>query len=270
MKITFLGAGVFGTALAKVAEENGHEIRFYDPFKFPDITLKDATNGSDLNIYTAPSNAAKDILENLDKETPLICASKGFLSLKPFENFKDFSALGGAGFAEQIENAEQTESSTSTITFTTSSEAAETIFSTENIKIEFTKDTLGIMLCGALKNVFALGAGLYGESDSTAAPMSYLESAVSEMQQILKANHADPETLRLSCGAADLVLSCTEKGRNFRFGRDIKNGKTNTKETVESLSIINSLETCPDFVIPESAHLFNDIINTIKDQNVTK
>ncbi|MBP3899674.1 glycerol-3-phosphate dehydrogenase, partial [Candidatus Saccharibacteria bacterium] len=42
MKITFLGAGVFGSALAKIAEENGHEIRFYDPYKYPDITLSDA------------------------------------------------------------------------------------------------------------------------------------------------------------------------------------------------------------------------------------
>ena len=79
-------------------------------------------------------------------------------------------------------------------------------------------DTLGIILCGALKNVYAIGAGLYGESDSSAASMPYLESAISEMQQILKANRADPETLRLSCGAADLVLSCAEGSRNFRFG----------------------------------------------------
>ena len=96
------GHGANHLYLAKIAEENGHEVRFYDPYKYPEISLSDATNGSDLNIFTAPSSAAKDILPKLDKETPLICASKGFLSLKPFSDFKNFSAFGGAGFADEI------------------------------------------------------------------------------------------------------------------------------------------------------------------------
>ena len=266
MKITFLGAGVFGSALAKIAEENGHEIRFYDPYKYPDISISDATNGSDLNFFTAPSHTANDILPNLDKNTPLVCASKGFLGLSPFRSFKNLSALGGAGFANDIKETEK-------VTFTTSSEQVENIFSTKNTHIEYTNDTLGIILCGALKNVFAIGAGLYGETDSTAAPMSYLESAVSEMQDILKDNGANPETLRLSCGAADLVLSCAEGSRNFRFGRDLKDGNLDDdikNITVEGLSVINSLDSYPDFTIPDSAHLFKDIIKTIKEYHVAQ
>lgn len=296
MKITFLGAGVFGSALAKIAEENGHEIRFYDPYKYPDITLSDATHGSDLNIYTAPSSAANDILPNLEKTAPLICASKGFLSLKPFKNFENFTALGGAGFAKDIksaansENSEDSESQESPkVIFTTSSETAEHVFSTENVHLEYTKDTLGIILCGALKNVYAIGAGLYGESDSSAASMPYLESAISEMQQILRANHADPETLRLSCGAADLVLSCTEGSRNFRFGKTLKEkaqaetlqaqaespqaqapSKMPQAETIEGLHVINSIKDTPDFIIPESAEIFKDIIKIVKEAHVTK
>ncbi|MBR3264180.1 hypothetical protein IKF94_03060 [Candidatus Saccharibacteria bacterium] len=281
MKITFLGAGVFGTALANIAKGNSHSVKFYDPYKYSDITIQDATHDSDLNIFTAPSNAAKEILPNLSKETPLICASKGFLSLKPFSDFENFSALGGAGFAEEISAKEpktkKTTDNPKITTFTTSSESAETIFSTETIHLEYTKDTLGIMLCGALKNIYAIGAGLYGESDSNTAPMSYLESAISEMQTILAANHANPETLRLSCGAADLVLSCTEKSRNFRFGRSLKNdynistkNATSMHETVEGLSVIQSLEEYSDFVIPENVNLFKNIINIVKEQYATQ
>ena len=271
MKITFLGAGVFGQALAKIAEDNGHEIRFFDPYKYPDITLSDATNGSDLNIFTAPSSAANDILPDLDKDTPLICASKGFLSLAPFADFRDFSALGGAGFANQVNAAKNATTEAKSIIFTTSSETAETIFSTENIHLEYTNDTLGIMLCGALKNIYALGAGLYGESTSAVAPMSYLETAISEMQTILVANSANKDTLKLSCGAADLVLSCSEQGRNFRFGRSLKNHEAiDDHTTVEGLTIINSLNNFPDFVKPDSVKLFDDIINTIKEKYATK
>lgn len=269
MKITFLGAGVFGSALANIARDNGHEVKFYDPFKYPGISLHDSTNGSNLNIFTAPSSAAKNILPELDKNIPLIIASKGFVSLKPFQDFKSISALGGAGFANELEH----------VTFTTSSETAENIFSTKNIKLEYTSDTLGILLCGALKNVFALGAGLYGETNSTTAPMSYLETAIAEMKQILESNHADSDTLRLSCGAADLVLSCTEKGRNFCFGRTLKTAISEeaapssivkTTETIESISVINSLANYPEFVIPESANLFKDIINIVKENYATK
>ena len=278
MKITFLGAGVFGTALADIAKDNGHEIRFYDPYKYPDISLGDATHGSDLNIYTAPSSASDAILPDLDKDTPLICASKGFLSIKPFKDFKDFSALGGAGFANEIERAENASNDASDannptakkITFTTSSTTAETIFSTENIHLEYADDTLGIILCGALKNVYAIGAGLYGEADSTSAPMSYLESAITEMQAILSANNANPDTLRLSCGAADLVLSCTQDSRNFRYGASLKNHQSPESATVEGLSVINSLENYPEFVIPESCDLIKDIIKTVKEDHAAK
>lgn len=270
MKITFLGAGVFGSALAKIATENGHEVRFYDPYKYPETSLADATHGADLTIYTAPSSAATAILPELDKKTPLICASKGFLSIKPFSDFADFTALGGAGFASEIEKAES-KNSTETFTFTTSSETAETVFSTEFVRLEYTKDTLGVMLCGALKNVYAIGAGLYGDAKATSAPMSYLETAVSEMQQILQENHADPETLRLSCGAADLVLSCTENGRNFRFGRELKNGtKAPENVTVEGLSVINSLNQYPEFIIPDSASLLKDIIKFVRENYVAQ
>lgn len=276
MKITFLGAGVFGTALANIAKDNGHETRFYDPYKYPDVSLGDATHGSDLNIYTAPSSASNTILPDLDKDTPLICASKGFLGVKLFRDFKDFSALGGAGFANEIElaekaeNADNGETAVKKITFTTSSETAETVFSTENIQLEYTKDTLGIMLCGALKNVYAIGAGLYGEADSTSAPMSYLESAITEMQAILSANNANPDTLRLSCGAADLVLSCTQDSRNFRYGASLKNHQSPEDATVEGLFVINSLEDYPEFVIPESCDLIKDIIKTVKEAYATK
>ena len=261
MKICFLGAGAFGTALADVAKENGHIVNFYDPIKFPNISINDATKDAELAIYVAPSDKHTDILPHLPADLPIICASKGFLSTKPFDKFNDFTALGGAGFAAEIEQA--TSASQTSITFTTSSEPAENIFSTENIHIEYTADTLGIMLCGAMKNIYAIGAGLFGDDDNS-APMSYLESAAREIQEILSANGAREDTLQLSCGVPDLLISCTKNSRNFRFGRAIKSNSAPEDATIEGLAIIKSLDNYPEFVVPDSAAIFNKIVKEVK------
>lgn len=286
MKITFLGAGVFGTALSKIARYNGNEIKLYDPIKFPNLSLSAAINGSDCIVYTAPSNKHQDLLPELDPGTPLICASKGFLSEKPFQSFKHFSALGGAAFASELESSinyldsDSADMSDSAInrptaprplTFTASSELAEQLFSTENITIEYTEDALGIMLCGALKNVYAIAAGYQGEDENNSVSVVFLEKAITEMISILEANHASKDTLRLSCGAADLVLTCSEKSRNYRFGKALKlNDQTeidnSLKNTVEGLSIIKDLNHYPEFSLPDSATIFKDIVNVITEK----
>ena len=263
MKITFLGAGTFGKALANIAKYNGHETKFYDPIKFPDISLQSAIAGADIVVFVAPSEKAAELLPKLDQETPLICASKGFFSQKSFESFSNFSVLSGAAFAKDIESTFN-DKEAKPLTLTTTSELSETIFSTEKITIEYTKDTLGVLLCGTLKNIYAIGAGLYGESGDTAT-LSYLETTISEMLSILSANHADPETLRLSCGAADLVLSCSNSSRNFRYGLFLKNqgSSFDHSATIEGLNAIKALPNYPEFILPNSATIFKDIVKTV-------
>lgn len=271
MKICFLGAGAFGTALSNIAKENGHEVNFYDPIKFPDVALSDATKDSTLAVYTAPANKFADILPDLPKDLPLICASKGFLSLKPFAGFKDFTALGGAGFATDINkltSGDEPSSSTSSaqpkITFTTSSTMAEHVFSTEDIHVEYTDDTLGIMLCGAMKNIYAVGAGFYSENGIT-TNIDYLQKSAKEIQSILKENNAKEDTLQLSCGISDLLLSCSKDSRNFRYGYAIKSGQPPEDATVEGLTVINSIADFPEFIVPNTATIFQDIVTRIKN-----
>ncbi len=273
MKITFLGAGVFGSALAKIAEYNGHEIRFYDPIKYPEITLDHAIGGADLAVYVAPSNVYQDIIPALPEDLPLVCASKGFLSVEPFKKFKDFSVIGGAAFAEDVltalknsaestdDSEDDTNSSIKEISFTVSSPLLEQIFSAEKIRTEYTDDRRGIMLCGALKNVYAIGAGLYADGS---VPMSYLETVTAEMAEILEANGATKDTLRLSCGVQDLVLSCSNSSRNYQFGEHLKNNTLNdSTETVEGVSVIESLKNISDFIIPEKSNIFREIIAAV-------
>ena len=278
MKIAVLGAGAYGQVLGRLAEQNGHTVVFYDPYKFPRRSLKTATRGADAMLYVAPASAATELAPQLPLGVPLICASKGFLSDWAFREFADFTALGGAGFADDFQK-------NLTITLTTSSRLAEEILKHAQINFEYTEDTLGIMLCGALKNVYALGAGLLDCNTST-----YLDLAQREMAQILLYNDADPDTVQLACGGADLKLTCTADSRNYRFGqlvaelhkqsltdqhffgkvaprtlrRRLDLPKLAAKQTIEALSVIRSLDSSERFLVPPSARLFITIVNQMQ------
>ena len=259
MKVTFLGAGLYGEALGKMAESNDHEVKYYDPFKFPGVELAEAVSEAEAVVYVAPALAYPEILPGLSRETPLILASKGFVSMAPFADFKNFSVLSGAAFAEDLVEGDHQ------VRLTASSELSEQIFTTDFLTIEFCKDAKGIMLCGALKNVYAIGAGILMDKEH---PEQYFSEAFLEMQDVLKANGCEEDTATLSCGLPDLILSSTPDGRNFRFGKEIRNHPSSKVEpagTVEGLTVIESLENFSDFVIPEDAGLIKEIIEKVKN-----
>lgn len=259
MKVTFLGAGAYGQALGGVVKLNDHEVKYYDPIKFPEVELTEAISDAEVIVYVAPSEIYQEILPKLPKNIPLILASKGFVSTRPFEEFEHFSALGGAAFAEDLVEAKKP------IRLTASSEISEQIFTTEFLTIEFCKDTKGIMLSGALKNVYAIGAGIFINKENS---KQYFSEVFFEMQGILKANGCNEDTATLSCGLPDLLLSSTPSGRNYMFGREIRNHPSSMVEpagTVEGLTVIKSLKNFPEFVIPEDAKLILEIIKKVKD-----
>lgn len=263
MRVTFLGAGAYGEALKTLVENNEHEVRFYDPFKFPEISLDEAVKEAEVLVYTAPSSAAGEILPKLPKDLPLICSSKGFLSLQPFEGFTNLSALGGAAFAEDIKAELPTFGDQ--ISLTASAPLSEQLFTTDYVKVEHSPDTFGILLCGSLKNVYAIGAGLLEEGTN---PEGYFRKAFHEMQDFLFENGCDPDTALLSCGLPDLILTASERSRNFRFGCEIyahPNSKIEAAGTVEGVSVINSLKATPSFQIPSTCTTFLDIVEVVRN-----
>lgn len=267
--ITIYGAGAYGTALASVLEENGHKITFYDPYKYPDIDLLTAGQNSDISLLVTPAVAVPEILPSLPKDKPLILASKGFLSLKPFADFGDFQVLSGGAFAEDILAKKPTK-----LTITSSLVAG--LFITPWLTLEHTPDKLGVMICGSLKNIYAIGAGLYDFHAGTDNFEHYIHSAIDEIRLILSANHCDPLTASLSCGEQDLRLTCgnDERSRNYAYGAALRRHPgAQPTATTEGLSAIHSIETTPEFVLPNNDQLIliHQVIKHIKEaQNVTK
>ena len=238
-----LGAGAFGKALTKILTDNHHDVSFYDPAIYPDMSLDSATYQADAIVITIPSMNLDSFLTSYPerlKNIPTILASKGMMNIDQYSDFKQFSVISGPGFANEIMENKPT-------TFTTSSPFALGLFQNEQVTIELCDDILGIVICGALKNIYAIGAGYYSDSENMSA--SFIQHAHAEMQKYLSDHNANPETAELSCGIGDLILTCiNNSSRNFRCGEMLRVGKsideiTAELKTVEGLSALIRADT---------------------------
>ena len=220
MHVTILGAGAFGTALASVLETNRHSITFYDPLKHPDLSLAATLRSADVLIFAAPSSAAPDLLRQLPEQSrslPLLLASKGFWSLAPFEAiFGDrLSLLSGPAFATDLKNHKKT-------TLTATSPLVRELFAAPYLSFDSTSDRLGVALCGTLKNIYAIFAGLVHLEQGTSDCRTFINYSLREMKSILRANSCDPATADLACGYGDLSLTATSPtSRNYQYGASL-------------------------------------------------
>jgi len=236
MKITIIGAGAFGSALGAVAKTNGHEVSFYDPQLFT-TTLAEALGNSAAIIIAIPSQFVAETIEKLTNFAmrPIIIASKGLFA--DDINLRDnVSALAGAGFADELE------SQTPTI-LTASNEISRQIFANNFIKVELTADTAAILACGALKNIFAIGAGMLNLNPKSNRFANYIQTAFREENLALQKLELDQTVANLSCGLADLIMTCASQiSRNYTFGADFaKDPNYQTDETTEGLMALNNL-----------------------------
>ena len=96
------------------------------------------------------------------------------------------------------------------------------------IPLRENNDMIGIEICGSIKNVIALAAGMLAglkANDTTKA--MFLTEATHDMEEILKAFGSDQRTVMSFSGIGDLILTCTSvKSRNYRFGQLIGEGKS--------------------------------------------
>lgn len=251
-KVAILGAGAYGTALGGVLAANGYDIDYYDP-QVERERLKDVVRGAVMILLCVPSDVVMKLLSHLPKNQFLVVASKGFLSERPFARFDDWAVLAGAGFADEIKSGKS-------VKLTATDRRVDEMFRTSNLKVELTDDRLGVLLCGALKNVYALNAGKMGIRPGTKKMKNYLLAATNEMGMILVANGAKLATLRLSCGAEDLALTCGLNSRNYGYGLELRlNPAAKPKSTVEGWSALHRIRQ-GEIIVPETAMMMQELL----------
>ena len=205
------------------------------------------------------SSVCKDMLPYINNKMHFIIGSKGieqetcrfihevFLN---FINTKKLAVISGPSFAIDIARLEPVGLSIATKSKTTLDIALK-IYRNTNIKLRSSRDLIGVELCGSIKNVIAVAAGVLdglGYSESTRSFL--ITESLHDIKELIKGLGGSKKTILSFAGVGDLLLTSTSvKSRNYSYG--ILLGKSQFSEaskylednTVEGYYTLNSIYT---------------------------
>jgi glycerol-3-phosphate dehydrogenase (NAD(P)+) len=248
-KVTVLGAGAWGTALAKVLADKGiattmwshrpelatdinrdRENKRYLPGAPLPETLR-ATGDlaacvaeADLLVVVVPSHAFRDVIRDARaalRERTLICsATKGIENdslMLMSEVLKAelgpieprLTYLSGPSFAKEVAQQMPT-----AIVIAGSdpghTERVQRTFATDHLRVYSSDDVVGVEVGGALKNVVAIAAGaLDGLGFGYNSRAGLITRGLAEIARLARKKGANPLTVAGLSGMGDLVLTCT-------------------------------------------------------------
>lgn len=127
--------------------------------------------------------------------------------------------------------------------------ALQSLLSNSSLRVYRSEDLTGVELAGALKNPFAIGAGICdGLQLGDNAKAAYLTRALAEMVRIGVACGGQPETFYGLSGFGDFVATATGPwSRNRSFGEAIGKGKAPAELIAESRNVIEGYTTTNSF-----------------------
>ncbi len=259
--IAILGAGSWGTAVAIHLAKQGHHVMLwghdpqhvsamckqrcnqrylpdisFPPTLIPTASLDECEQKAHHLIIAVPSHAFASLLAKLEKPTKgLAWLTKGvdptshmllsqLVAQKWGETFP-IAVISGPSFAREVANFLPT----ALVLAGNNPSYLQTmhkIFHHDNIRVYVTDDTIGVQLCGAVKNILAIACGIsdglhYGAN----AKAALITRGLAEMSRLGMCLGARQETFIGLAGVGDLVLTCTDdQSRNRRFGLQIGKG----------------------------------------------
>lgn len=197
----------------------------------------------DVLVFAIPTQSMRSVLASLslEKLNPiplLVFVNKGIetgsnkLPLEVIENVcgtevaRVATFLSGPSFAKEIVRRQPTQVSVASSSVE-HAQATALLFHQPHFRCYVNLDPIGVELCGALKNVYAIASGVssgLGYEANTRAGL--ITRSLAEMTRIGVAYGADPLTFLSLAGVGDLFLTCSsEKSRNFTVGYRLGKGE---------------------------------------------
>ena len=276
MKISIIGSGGWGTAVALLLAGKGYDVflwswiqeetdrlnldrenkEFLPGVKFPDnITcthdMAECVYNADLIITAAPSPAtrttAKQLAPFVQEGQVLVNISKG-LEESTLSRLSEVYAseipqakiavMSGPSHAEEVSRKLPTTNVAACGDLHTA-KFVQDIFMDQNFRVYTSTDVMGVELGGSLKNVIALCAGIsdgLGYGDNTKAAL--ITRGLAEISRLGIAMGADARTFMGLSGVGDLIVTCTSMhSRNRRAGILLGQGKT-LKEALDEVHMV--------------------------------
>lgn len=284
MRITVIGAGSWGTAVAWLLGGKGHAVRWWsreeeiaegvnashrNPVYLPDVELpesvyatvdfEDALLGAEAVVMVTPSIGVRDTAVSmkpyLSESTPVVILSKGveggsnMLMTEVLEdvlgNRKRLAGLSGPNHAEEVSKG--VPSATVVAAYDNAvGELFQDAFMTPFFRVYTNDDVVGVELAGASKNVVAIAAGMCdGLGYGDNTKATLMTRGLAEMTRLGKALGANPLTYMGLAGMGDLVVTCTSRhSRNRRLGEMVARGGTMDQFYAETHMVAEGAVAC--------------------------
>lgn len=268
MKVAIIGTGAYGMALASIFYDNKCSIKMWtNSEEERNLLLKEGK--SDKVDFVIPKDIiiSTDMKEVVDKANLIMIAIPAkFLDttskeLKKYYNSKQVVCIASKGIEQHtcrfLYDVIRDNIRTSNIaiisggTFavdivykvpigltlaTKSNYAKDAVIKgmrNDYVKLRNTRDVIGTEICGAIKNVIAISAGIL---DGMGYPIStssmFITESLHDIKDLIKALGGSKKTILSFAGFGDLLLTCTSvKSRNYTLGKIIGEGKS--KEEID-------------------------------------
>lgn len=272
--IGVLGAGSWGTALAIQLARAGRRAllwghhpehiaalardrvnqRYLAGVSFPadvkpEPDLDKVVQACSTLLVVVPSSAFRDTLKRLavlvGPRHRIVSATKGFehgtgrllheVCADALPSRTCFAALSGPTFAKEVAIGLPTAVTIASRDTAFCAELAAE-FHSDNFRVYTTDDIIGVELGGAVKNVYAIAAGISdGLGLGANARVAVVTRSLAEMVRLGEALGGRRDTFLGLAGIGDLMLTCTDdQSRNRRFGLAVGKG-VSTDEAVRQI-----------------------------------
>ena len=281
-KVSVIGGGSFGTVLANIAAQNGHDVMFWmrssqvvddvnrqheNPQYLPGYELnrkvvasadmEAAVAVSDIIFVAVPSSSFRQVVQSVAVHAPaqamLVSTTKG---IEPGA-FKLMSQILGeelpearVGVLSGPNLAKEIASKHLTGTVIASShdavrELVRDVLKSEFFKVYTNDDMFGVELGGSLKNIYAIIAGVaaaIGMGHNTNGML--VTRSLTEMARFGRELGADPMTFLGLSGVGDLIVTCSSAlSRNYRIGFALGQGKSAEEAVAEVGQVAEGVNT---------------------------
>lgn len=256
MKISILGCGAYGMALAKMFALNDVDIFMWSKFEKEvdglrddysqicfDTDMRNVIVNSDLIVVAIPVEFIESTMVAMKEfyhGEKILVASKGIDTVHHLFGYEivlncidtdDIGVISGGTFAKDM-----TGDKVMGLTLATGSERVREVvhsaLESKYLKIQDSSDLIGVAICGAIKNIIAIG---YGILDGAGFPESsrflYLTEALYEILDFIDKLGGSQKTVMSYAGIDDYFMTCTSsKSRNYSMGQLIGSGSD--KQTI--------------------------------------
>ena len=294
MRVTILGAGAYGLALALSFYRNNNQVTVWTKIEsekdeinktrmnnrvLPGVLIPEdilvttdlsCVRNSDLIVLAIPINFLRstclELKNYVNSSSRILIATKGIENntnnfcheiLESIIPSNNISVLSGPTFAIDLANNVP---SGLTLACKDNNDFSfiKDILESGTLKLEESNDLIGTVVCGSIKNVMAIIAGMLDGLNTTETTKAlFYVKATNEIKKLIFELGGSENTVYSLCGIGDLILTCTStKSRNFTLGNKL---------------ITNSWEEVLEYIkhtTVEGYHTLISVYQIMKEKNI--